>query len=167
MSELATQDALTGIRNKTAYDREIKKMEYELEMGKLLNFGIAMIDLNYLKKINDNYGHEEGNYAIKKLCQIVCNTFVHSPVFRIGGDEFVVILKGSDFAIVYSLIANFKHELFMLEKKDNLQPWERVSAAIGFAEYDNKQDATITDVFKRADQKMYENKKEMKANRAN
>ena len=165
MSELATQDALTGIRNKTAYDREIKKMEYELEMGNLLNFGIAMIDLNYLKKINDNYGHEEGNYAIKKLCQIVCNTFVHSPVFRIGGDEFVVILKGSDFAIVYSLIANFKHELFMLEKKENLQPWERVSAAIGFAEYDNKQDATITDVFKRADQRMYENKKEMKANR--
>lgn len=165
MSELATRDALTGIRNKTAYDREIKKMEYELELGNLLNFGIAMIDLNYLKTINDNYGHEEGNYAIKKLCEIVCNTFVHSPVFRIGGDEFVVILKGSDFAIVYSLIANFKHELFMLEKNENLQPWEKVSAAIGFAEYDNTQDTSITDVFKRADQKMYDNKKEMKAER--
>ena len=163
MSELANQDALTGIRNKNAYDREVKKMEYELDMGNLINFGIAMIDLNNLKKINDNFGHEEGNYAIKKLCEIVCNTFVHSPVFRIGGDEFVVILKGSDFAIVYSLIANFKHELFMLEKNENLRPWEKVSAAIGFAEYDNKQDKGIVDVFKRADQKMYEDKKEMKA----
>ncbi|SEQ13536.1 Diguanylate cyclase, GGDEF domain [Treponema bryantii] len=42
------------------------------------------------------YGHEEGNYAIKKLCEIVCSVFSHSPVFRIGGDEFVVILKGAD-----------------------------------------------------------------------
>ena len=109
MTELANKDALTGIRNKTAYDHEIKKMEYDLDLGNLINFGIAMIDLNNLKVINDNYGHEEGNYAIKKLSELVCNTFVHSPVFRIGGDEFVVILKGSDFAIIYSLIANFKH----------------------------------------------------------
>ena len=132
-------------------------------MGQLIHFGIAMIDLNNLKKINDNFGHEEGNYAIKKLCEIVCNTFVHSPVFRIGGDEFVVILKGSDYAIVYSLIANFKHELFMLEKNENLKQWEKVSAAIGYAEYESIKDASVTDVFKRADQKMYEDKKEMKA----
>ena len=163
MTELANKDALTGIRNKTAYDREIKKMEYDLDLGNLINFGIAMIDLNNLKVINDNYGHEEGNYAIKKLSELVCNTFVHSPVFRIGGDEFVVILKGSDFAIVYSLIANFKHELFMLEKDESLEPWQKVSAAIGFAEYDNKKDKCIVDVFKRADQLMYEDKKAMKA----
>lgn len=163
MTELANQDSLTGIRNKTAYDRTIRKMEYELDMGNLINFGIAMIDLNNLKVINDTYGHEEGNYAIKKLCEIVCSVFSHSPVFRIGGDEFVVILKGSDYAIVYSLIANFKHELFMLEKDENLKPWEKVSAAIGFADYDNKIDANVVSVFKRADQKMYENKKEMKS----
>ena len=87
---------------------------------------------------------------------------MHSPVFRIGGDEFVVVLKGSDFSIVYSLIANFKHELFMLEKNESLQPWEKISAAIGFAEYDKSKDKNVADVFKRADQKMYEDKKEMK-----
>ena len=53
MTELANQDSLTGIRNKTAYDRTIRKMEYELDMGNLINFGIAMIDLNNLKVIND------------------------------------------------------------------------------------------------------------------
>ena len=163
LTELANKDSLTGIRNKTAYDRTIRTMEYDLDMGNLTNFGIAMIDLNNLKMINDNYGHEEGNYAIKKVCEYVCNTFVHSPVFRIGGDEFVVILKGSDYSIVYSLIANFKHELFMLEKDESLKPWQRISAAIGYAEYDNKLDSSINDVFKRADQKMYEDKKEMKA----
>ena len=165
MSEIANQDALTGIRNKTAYDHAVRKMEYELDMGNLTEFGIAMIDLNYLKKINDNYGHEQGNFAIKQLCQIVCSVFVHSPVFRIGGDEFVVILRDADFENVYSLIAEFKHKLFLLEKDITLEPWERVSAAIGFAEYDNKVDANVASVFKRADQKMYECKKEMKASR--
>ena len=72
MTELANQDSLTGIRNKTAYDRVIRKMEYDLDMGQLTVFGIIMIDLNFLKKINDTYGHEQGNYAIKKLCEIVC-----------------------------------------------------------------------------------------------
>ena len=163
MTELANHDALTGIRNKTAYDRELKKLEYALDMGNLTVFGIAMIDLNNLKVINDTYGHEEGNYAIKKLCEIICGTFVHSPVFRIGGDEFVVILRGTDFSNVYSLIANFRHELFMLEKNDGLKAWEKVSAAIGFAEYDSKIDSKVVDVFKRADQKMYDDKREMKA----
>ena len=162
MTELANQDSLTGIRNKTAYDRTIRTMEYELDMGNLTTFGIAMIDLNNLKVINDTYGHEEGNVAIKKLCEIVCKTFSHSPVFRIGGDEFVVILKGADYSNVYSLIANFKHELFMMEKDETIEPWEKISAAIGFADYDNKIDVNVVSVFKRADQKMYEDKKEMK-----
>ena len=165
MTELANLDSLTGIRNKTAYDRLVRKMEYELDMGNLTLFGIAMIDLNNLKVINDSYGHEQGNYAIKKLCYIICNTFVHSPVFRVGGDEFVVILNNPDYSIVYSLIANLKHELFMLEKNDNLEPWERISAAVGFASYDSKIDKSVSDVFVRADKLMYENKREMKGER--
>lgn len=165
MTELANQDSLTGIRNKTAYDREIRKMEYDLDMGILTVFGIIMIDLNFLKKINDTYGHEQGNYAIKKLCEIICAVFAHSPVFRIGGDEFVVILKDSDYASAYALIAEFKHNLFMMEKDNSLEPWQKISAAIGIAEYDSKLDSNVTDVFKRADQKMYECKKAMKGER--
>lgn len=163
MTEIANIDSLTGIRNKTAYDRHLRKMEYELDIGNLILFGIAMIDLNNLKEINDTYGHEHGNYAIKKLCHIICNIFVHSPVFRIGGDEFVVILNNPDYSIIYSLIANFKHELFMLEKNNNLEPWEKISAAIGFASYDSKIDKSVNDVFIRAEKLMYENKREMKA----
>lgn len=165
MTELANQDSLTGIRNKTAYDREVRKMEYDLDMGVLIKFGIIMIDLNFLKKINDTYGHEQGNYAIKKLCEIVCTVFAHSPVFRIGGDEFVVILKDSDYASAYALIADFKHTLFMMEKDKSLEPWQQISAAIGIAEYDAKLDKSVTDVFNRADAKMYECKKAMKGER--
>ena len=88
-----------------------------------------------------------------------------SVVYRIGGDEFVVILKDSDYASAYALIANFKHELFMLEKDTSLEPWQKISAAIGFAEYDSKLDKTVLDVFNRADKKMYECKKQMKGER--
>lgn len=162
MSDLAHKDALTGIRNRTAYEKEVQKLEWDLADGET-DFGIAMIDLNFLKRINDTYGHEQGNYAIKKLCYIVCHVFEHSPVFRIGGDEFVAILRGHDFDNREDLVEEFKTQLEMLKADDTLEPWEKVSAAIGVAIYDKIRDSSVDNVFKRADQLMYENKKEMKA----
>ena len=161
MSQLATVDALTGVRNKTAYDDKIKKVEKELAEGKT-EFGLAMIDLNYLKTINDTYGHEKGNIAIKTLCQIVCEIFSHSPVFRIGGDEFVVLLKGSDYQNVESLLAEFKKRIHLLERDRTLAPWDRVSAAIGYALYDPRKDTGMDSVLARADQEMYQCKGDMK-----
>ena len=165
MTELANKDALTGIRNKTAYDKEIKNLEYALSTGSLAEFGLAMIDLNFLKKINDTYGHEQGNFAIKKLCALVCTTFGHSPVFRIGGDEFVVILQGEDYSNTNLLVESFKQRLEDIAKDDTLEPWEKVSAAIGVASFDKEIDADVVNVFKRADKKMYECKEAMKARR--
>ncbi|MBR1597334.1 MAG: diguanylate cyclase [Lachnospiraceae bacterium] len=163
MSELANKDALTGIRNKTAYDKIVLNMESDLKENRDTEFGIAMIDLNYLKKINDTYGHDKGNIAIKKLCMMVCHIFAHSPVFRIGGDEFVVILKSEDYNNIDKLIAEFEEQLAGFEKDDSLEAWEKVSAAIGYAIYDKSVDGNVEDVFKRADNEMYECKKKMKA----
>ena len=163
MTELANKDALTGIRNKAAYDKEVKKMEYDLSIGRKNAFGIAMVDLNFLKKINDTYGHEQGNFAIKKLCFIVCTIFNHSPVFRIGGDEFVIVLRGHDYEHYEELKAKFQKNLAEMAADEKLEPWEKVSAAIGAAFYDKEIDANVGNVFRRADQKMYECKKEMKA----
>lgn len=162
MRVLATKDALTGIRNKTAYDNEVKQLEWSIGDG-FTDFGIAMIDLNFLKRINDTFGHEQGNIAIKKLCFIVCHIFEHSPVFRIGGDEFVVILKNNDFDHVDELVEKFNKQLGELAADDSLEQWERVSAAIGVAFYDPLRDSGVENVFKRADKAMYARKKEMKA----
>ena len=165
MSELANKDALTGIRNKNAYDTEIGNLDWDLKMNPNLVFGLAMIDLNFLKMINDTYGHEKGNYAIKKLCMTVCNIFSHSPVFRIGGDEFVVILKGTDFENRDELLNQFHGMMEAMQEDAALSPWEKISAAIGVAIYDPNIDNSIDNVFKRADSLMYENKKAMKAAR--
>ena len=161
LSELAIKDALTGIRNKTAYDEEVKKLEWKMS-DENLEFGIAMIDLNFLKKINDTFGHDKGNIAIKKLCYIVCHVFEHSPVFRIGGDEFVVILQNGDFEKRDSLYTIFNSKLDSLAAETDLEPWEKVSASIGIAVYDKLIDSNVDNVFKRADKAMYLRKKEMK-----
>ena len=162
MNELAIKDALTGIRNKLAYDNEIERLDSGLQEGKNA-FGIAMIDLNFLKVINDTYGHEQGNFAIKSLCRIVCRIFSHSPVFRIGGDEFAVILCDHDYDHIEELYAQFNHHLEELAADSTLQPWEKVSASVGYALFDPECDHCADDVFKRADHNMYERKKAMKA----
>lgn len=164
LEALANRDSLTGIRNKTAYDNEIKSLEYNLHLGNT-DFGIGVVDLNYLKVINDTYGHEKGNEAIKNICRIVCVTFAHSPVFRVGGDEFAIILKDHDLENIDSLVKKFNNELAALAENKDLQPWEAVSAAIGYATYDADKDAGAVNVFKRADNNMYENKKKMHAAR--
>lgn len=162
LSELANRDALTGIRNKLAYDKEVKKIEWEIGSGNL-DYGVAVIDLNFLKRINDTFGHDKGNIAIKKLCALVCTIFDHSPVFRIGGDEFVVIIKGQDFAVVDQLIAKFDKTIAQISEDQTLDYWERISAALGFSRFNPQTDNCFESMFRRADQEMYKRKKAMKA----
>lgn len=164
MQELAVKDSLTGIRNKTAYDYEVEKLEKDIADG-FIEFGLAMVDLNFLKKINDTYGHEKGNISIRRLCMLVCEVFDHSPVFRIGGDEFIVILKFRDYKNVDALIEDFNNRLNDIQNDDELNPWEKISAAIGYHKFEKNVDKTVDDVFKKADQAMYERKVAMKAER--
>ena len=164
MQELAVKDALTGIRNKMAYDHEVCKLEADLADG-FNEFGLAMIDLNYLKRTNDTYGHEKGNISIRRLCMLVCEVFEHSPVFRIGGDEFIVVLKFRDYKNVDNLVDDFNARLEQAQNDETLNPWEQISAAIGYAKFDKTVDKTVDDVFKKADQAMYERKVAMKAER--
>ncbi len=121
-----------------------------------------MIDLNFLKRMNDTYGHEKGNIAIKKLCYVICHVFKHSPVFRIGGDEFVTILKNEDYKNADALANEFNYQIESISNEKLLKPWEQISAAIGIALFDISKDTNVEDVFRRADQKMYLRKKQMK-----
>ena len=164
LNELAIRDSLTGVRNKTAYDREILLVENEIAQGNK-SFGLVMIDLNNLKKINDTYGHTQGNIAIKKLCEQICAVFVHSAVFRIGGDEFVVIVKNYACENVAWLVERLNTNLDALADCEELEDWERVGAAVGYAVFDDKIDDSMSSVFKRADQAMYRHKRAMKVER--
>ena len=162
MTVLANRDSLTSVGSKTAYDTLIEKLNEQIKNKEKLTFGIAMIDLNYLKNTNDEYGHAAGDEALIKLANVICLTFKHSPVYRIGGDEFVVVLRNDDYKISNELIVEFNERISDLTKNVKLPEFARISAAIGYSTFNPKTDTCVDDVFKRADQKMYNRKHDMK-----
>ena len=164
MTELASKDGLTGVQNKVAYNADVEKTNKAIAEGKAGNFSVVMIDLNYLKLINDEKGHDAGDVALIKLANITCDIFDHSPVYRTGGDEFVVILRKVDYENRHELINRFNSEIDKLNEDTHANS-EKVSAAIGLADYNPETDKDVDDVFKRADKAMYERKHQMKKNK--
>lgn len=153
-------DSLTGVGNKAAY---IKKMN---EVSRLINeenlkFALVMLDMNNLKKINDEFGHRSGDKYIKGCCHIICEAFKHSPVYRIGGDEFVAVLIGQDYSNRKELCEQLKAAFEESYNHQDTSPWLRYSAAVGMAER-SSDDYTTDLVFKRADKEMYRDKEQFK-----
>ena len=159
ISAKAYQDSLTLVRNKAAYVEAVELLEKSMAEGEETPFAVLMIDVNNLKLVNDQHGHDHGDEYLKGCCQLLCDVFQHSPVFRIGGDEFVVILEGDDFVRRHVLLDEFDARMEASLSSPNA--WERYSMAKGMAERE-KDDASYFNVFKRADQIMYENKRKMK-----
>jgi diguanylate cyclase (GGDEF)-like protein len=122
-----------------------------------LNFGIGVFDINNLKKINDSLGHESGDAYIVNCCQLLCKTFKNSPVYRIGGDEFAVLLMEEDFKNRDELLLKMKDRMKEIASQDPT-PEERVSIAGGIAVFDPENDLKVADVFTRADAAMYDDK---------
>lgn len=156
----ANIDPLTGLSNKRAYEIAITDLECE---G--CPFAIVMIDLNDLKVINDRYGHDKGDVTLKNLAGLIDKVFDGCPVFRFGGDEFVVILRDEALASCARLVKRFRDNVEKVSANEGLQLWEKPSAACGYAVYDAKKDDSVNSVFKRADEDMYEHKVAMKKNR--
>ncbi len=155
---MATSDALTGVKNKHGYlsiEQEINDAIKSDDEEKP-EFAIAVCDVNDLKKVNDLLGHSAGDEYIRSACKLICNIFKHSPVFRVGGDEFAVILTGDDYTNRQALANAVK--IASLDNKKHGQ----VVVACGMAEFDPKLDYYVSDVFNRADNAMYEDKKALK-----
>ena len=156
----AYRDGLTGTGNKASYEQKMKELDEAIVSG-IAEFAIVMVDVNDLKSTNDRYGHSAGDIYIKGCCRIICEVFKHSPVYRIGGDEFVAVLIGDDYVNRDSKILEL-HETYDRCRSDmSVKPWQRYSAALGVAEYtDGDRDADA--VFNRADELMYINKMQIK-----
>ena len=124
-----------------------------------------MLDCNDLKPINDQYGHDKGDIYLQTSSQLVCRVYKNSPVFRIGGDEFAVILQNEDFQNRNELIERFKKsEAEICASAEN--EWDKVDMAIGMAEYDPQEYDSVDNVLHHADINMYENKRAVKKARS-
>ena len=162
MAILANQDGLTGVHNKVSYNSEVSRIDKQIADNEEIQFAVVMIDLNYLKDVNDVFGHDEGDMAIINLTKIVCDVFTLSPVYRVGGDEFVVICRGKDYSRISQLVSTFKKRIEETSKGTKIHDGTHISAAIGYSSFDKSSDKGVNDVFKRADKAMYENKREIK-----
>ncbi|MBO7378101.1 MAG: GGDEF domain-containing protein [Clostridia bacterium] len=151
----ANTDSLTGVKSKHAYIEAEIKIDERINDGTLGDFGIVVFDVNGLKKVNDTFGHVQGDNLLKKACERICARFSHSPVFRIGGDEFVAMLEGEDYARREELLKGFD------EASEGGDGFDVVLAA-GMAEYKKSVDKSYSAIFVRADNKMYERKEYLK-----
>ena len=155
----ANRDSLTGLRNTTSYKRWVEEFDKEIS-NKTANFGVVVFDLNQLKETNDTYGHDVGDKLIATAAKVISNVFKRSPVFRIGGDEFLAILRHRDLEDCEKLFVQLDLECakVSIEEKGEIP----ISIARGFAVVDLEKDLCFNDVFKRADNAMYENKRKIK-----
>lgn len=160
INALAYRDSLTGIKNSTAYTEAIAELNKEINLNNP-QFGVLVADINNLKQTNDHYGHDIGNELIIHTAKILTDIFKTSTVFRIGGDEFAVVLKGADYE-------NYREQLVKLDhacSEDYITVCETripVSLARGVSLFNPEIDCVYEDVFAKADHAMYLNKEESK-----
>ena len=162
LNSLAYADSLTSVRNKSAFDLHIQQIQQSIDAREDIRFAIGMFDCDDLKDINDNYGHDKGDVYLRNSCHLICRVFTKSPVFRIGGDEFAVILQNDDY---YN---KEKLRKYFIEKSAEIsafakEPWEQIRVAVGIAEYNPGLDSDVSEIIRRADHLMYENKHLRKA----
>ena len=151
-------DALTSVRNKGAFTEYLDKLQELIDQGGAPDFAVGMFDCNDLKSINDRHGHDKGDIYLKSACRLICRVFDHSPVFRIGGDEFAAILMNEDFRNREALMEQFEAQRrSVCDAAENV--WDEVHIAIGIAVFDSQKDSTVADTVRRADQMMYVNKR--------
>lgn len=153
---MANTDALTGVKNKRAYAETEKQMDPAAADGTAAPFAVVICDLNGLKHVNDTLGHKAGDEYIRSAAKLICELFQHSPVFRIGGDEFAVILSGRDYESRMELIRTLRQAA-----RENIGTGRPVLSS-GISEYQPGADLCVHDVFERADAQMYENKRALK-----
>ena len=152
----AMTDPMTGVKSKHAFLLNQKQIDASIEKKAADKFAVVVCDVNGLKVINDTLGHKAGDEYIIKASRMICDIFQHSPVYRTGGDEFVVILTGRDYIIRKELVlALHDRSVEHISKKE-------VVISGGMSDYEPETDTSFHDVFERADSLMYEEKKLLK-----
>jgi diguanylate cyclase (GGDEF)-like protein/PAS domain S-box-containing protein len=147
----STHDILTGLFNRQYYEAEIIK----LQQSRCFPISILMMDMDGLKMINDRLGHSAGDELLRQAAQVIRSAFrPEDLVARVGGDEFVAVLPSTDTETALQVVQRLKNSL----KKHNMScsPDEALSLSIGTASGDQK--SLLSEVFKKADQAMYDDK---------
>ena len=154
--ELAYTDALTGVYSRIACVELEERIDKKIADNDIDNFALIVFDLNDLKLINDKLGHSSGDqYIINSVKQIKA-FFPNAPIYRFGGDEFVIYLEKKDYKNRRETL-----ELFNKSIDDSLDTGEPIIST-GLSDYRPGLDNTFRAVFVRADERMYVRKRQLK-----
>ena len=156
---MAFSDELTGLQNRRKCDEIIEKLTEQRD-----DFILVSMDLNLLKYYNDTYGHEKGDELLRCFASVLREAFPNAlSCARMGGDEFTVILPAMHEA---RRNAAFLHFYKLMDEQNKKDPTLRLSTAIGYvcrSEFGKEVDIRM--LYQEADERMYQNKKEMKKER--
>lgn len=156
LKKLAYKDILTDMGNRAAFERYIDGLR-----GSNSNkpFRLAMMDINNLKYINDNFGHKEGDEAIKACSGAIQNHLMpYGNCFRLGGDEFACIIFDLDEGDYLEQVSRMRKELSAAKPEHEY----KLDIAIGSDVYDYNKHGDIGEFIQETDLKMYSNKKRIK-----
>jgi diguanylate cyclase (GGDEF)-like protein len=154
----AQTDIMTKLRNRAAYEQDMS----DIPASEYKNYGVVMCDLNNLKMFNDLHGHSMGDYYIITCAQVIKETYQkYGTAYRIGGDEFCVVVKDMDDATEEQL-RDEMHEKTESMSLEGQKFALHLEIASGYAKFDPDQDKDLSDTVERADQIMYEHKSGMK-----
>ena len=156
MHSQAYTDAMTGVGNKAAYMDEINMLDRKIEEG-MAEFFVVVFDVNGLKRVNDNLGHEYGDMLIIDSANIIKHVFSAENVYRIGGDEFIVVMENAGEEDISGYIEKFDGEVRTFNK-ENVRYEHDLAISKGAVAYSESSDSEYKDVFKRADELMYRDK---------
>lgn len=146
-------DPLTGAMSKHAYVDAEAIVDERINKGVMEDFAMVVFDLNNLKDVNDQMGHEAGDKYIIESVRLIEDYFKDVPVYRVGGDEFTIILTGNDFKNRNQLLDDFNRRIDQNKKSNSF-----ILVAAGLADYNRDKDTTIIQIFTRADREMYARK---------
>lgn len=155
LERLSYYDSLTGIHNKRYFQKEINRLNNDIDV----KLGIIICDLDNLKHVNDTFGHAQGDIILKQTALLLSKPFNEDALIaRIGGDEFVIILKNLDEAELRNVVSNLKKAIEEYNIKNSKIPIE-ISIGVG---YNENSIGGAEDLFKTADGNMYANKNNKK-----
>jgi len=148
LRQKAYTDVLTGIFNRRGLLEYIKTKLFEYK------YSIVIIDIDNFKHVNDSFGHDVGDEVLKHLAKIISKNIRKSDVIaRWGGEEFVLLVKSSELEIVQIIAEKLRIDI----EKEKFPVVEKITASFGVSNFKNKEQ-TFEDVFKNADNALYEAK---------
>ncbi|MFN2211893.1 MAG: GGDEF domain-containing protein [Anaerolineales bacterium] len=156
LQQLSFNDELTGLLNRRGF---LSMAQQQLKIAQREDWQLVLLfaDLDGLKDINDNFGHTEGDRALKSIAAVLKKTFRTSDILaRLGGDEFIVLALNAPAAGVQTMTSRLQKNLDLHNSQNR---YYQLSLSIGIAQFDPKRVSSLDSMIMEADKALYENKR--------